>query len=370
MRCRRWACMAVAPAAVLLALAFPWVAAAKGDRRDLASKPLSPGAIALLLEHTHESGVLERIGSALSDPRSDVRAAAARAANVTGAKALAPTLAQALSRETDTSAAIEEIAALVMNDPSRDEQLLTEARRLGVAPWLSRALETVRTRHEKASAESPGGASNPGSGRDVLRLAGGYPPGYVMDTLALAGCRASSDSLFAATLEYGDGWWPIKVGVYKSRSDECTRAARALLASYFDLSFAADVPHSRATVVVPLYAEAQECRAVEYVDKPHAVTPSQSAGPGNIHEPRKIHNVEPRYPVAAKAAGIQGQVSLAAEISRDGCIRKASVVEAADDRLAVEALRTIAGWRYEPTMLHGTPVPVIMTVTMTFRLAR
>ena len=37
------------------------------------------------------------------------------------------------------------------------------------------------------------------------------------------------------------------------------------------------------------------------------------------------------------------------------------------DQAALDAVRQ---WQYTPTMLNGVPVPVIMTVTVTFTLSR
>jgi protein TonB len=36
--------------------------------------------------------------------------------------------------------------------------------------------------------------------------------------------------------------------------------------------------------------------------------------------------------------------------------------------LDVAAIDAVRQWEYTPTLLNGTPVPVIMTVTVTFRL--
>ena len=37
------------------------------------------------------------------------------------------------------------------------------------------------------------------------------------------------------------------------------------------------------------------------------------------------------------------------------------------DQAAVDAVRQ---WRYTPALLNGTPVPVVMTVTVSFQLTR
>ena len=36
--------------------------------------------------------------------------------------------------------------------------------------------------------------------------------------------------------------------------------------------------------------------------------------------------------------------------------------------LDLQALRAVTQWRYTPTLLNGVPVPVIMTVTVHFKL--
>jgi protein TonB len=97
------------------------------------------------------------------------------------------------------------------------------------------------------------------------------------------------------------------------------------------------------------------------------------AGPGaqrvasEIKEPKKLKNVPPRYPQAALQARVQGLVILEAVISPTGCVRSLGVVRGIP-LLDWAALSAVAEWRYTPTLLNGVPVPVIMTVTVNFRL--
>ena len=53
-------------------------------------------------------------------------------------------------------------------------------------------------------------------------------------------------------------------------------------------------------------------------------------------------------------------------IAPDGTIREARILRSIPllDQAALDAVRQ---WRYEPTQLNGTPVPVIMTVTVSFQ---
>ena len=89
---------------------------------------------------------------------------------------------------------------------------------------------------------------------------------------------------------------------------------------------------------------------------------------GNISPPTKITDVDPRYPAVAQAARVQGIVILEAVISGDGRVTEVRVLRSVPllDDAAVEAVRQ---WTYTPTLLNGQPVPVIMTVTVNFRLS-
>jgi protein TonB len=85
--------------------------------------------------------------------------------------------------------------------------------------------------------------------------------------------------------------------------------------------------------------------------------------------PRKVHDVAPRYPELAQRANIEGVVIIEAVISVDGSVRDARVLRSVAllDHAALDAVRQ---WRYAPTRLGGVAVPVIVTVTVQFRLQR
>lgn len=87
----------------------------------------------------------------------------------------------------------------------------------------------------------------------------------------------------------------------------------------------------------------------------------------NIREPRKIFHVDPAYPELARLAGVTGVVVLDAFIDRNGRVTHFSVLESTPllDQAAMDAVRL---WRYEPTVLNGVAVPIVMTVTVQFSL--
>lgn len=86
---------------------------------------------------------------------------------------------------------------------------------------------------------------------------------------------------------------------------------------------------------------------------------------GNIKTPMKTRHVNPRYPAAAREANLSGMVVLEILIGRDGRVENASVLRSMPllDKAAIEA---VTQWEFRPTLLNGTPVPVIMTVTVQF----
>jgi protein TonB len=89
---------------------------------------------------------------------------------------------------------------------------------------------------------------------------------------------------------------------------------------------------------------------------------------GQIKEPKKLKNVPPVYPDIAKQARVQGVVILECTISPQGKVTDVKVLRGIPllDQAATDAVRQ---WVYTPTLLNGVPVPVIMTVTVNFKLS-
>jgi protein TonB len=102
---------------------------------------------------------------------------------------------------------------------------------------------------------------------------------------------------------------------------------------------------------------------------PDAPPPPQAVRVGGqIKEPKKLKNINPEYPDIAKQARVQGVVILECTISPQGKVTDVKVLRGIPllDSAAVDAVKQ---WVYTPTLLNGVPVPVIMTVTVNFRLS-
>jgi protein TonB len=89
---------------------------------------------------------------------------------------------------------------------------------------------------------------------------------------------------------------------------------------------------------------------------------------GQIKAPRKLTNVAPVYPEVAKQARVEGVVILEAVISPEGRVTGVKVLRGSPllDAAAVQAVKS---WVYSPTTLNGVAVPVVMTVTVSFKLS-
>lgn len=88
---------------------------------------------------------------------------------------------------------------------------------------------------------------------------------------------------------------------------------------------------------------------------------------GEVKEPRPVSIVQPDYPPIARAAHAQGVVVIDAIINENGDIVQAHVVSG-PPLLMAAALRAVAQWKYEPTILDGTPVPLEMQVQVHFSM--
>jgi protein TonB len=111
--------------------------------------------------------------------------------------------------------------------------------------------------------------------------------------------------------------------------------------------------------------------AVDLAPPPPPDPPSVPVAPvpvgGNIKPPTKIKDVRPVYPAIAQAARVEGLVIIATTISSTGRVMDVKLLRSIPllDAAALDAVRQ---WEFTPTLLNGSPVPVVMTVTVNFTL--
>lgn len=92
-------------------------------------------------------------------------------------------------------------------------------------------------------------------------------------------------------------------------------------------------------------------------------------GPG-VTMPTLIARVAPKYTIEAMQARIQGSVWIECVVLPDGSIGDARVMRSLDRRLGLddEALAAARRWRFRPGRLDGKPVPVVVTIELTFHV--
>jgi protein TonB len=107
---------------------------------------------------------------------------------------------------------------------------------------------------------------------------------------------------------------------------------------------------------------------------PHIVVPIKPEPPtrplrvSTISEGNLIRRVQPTYPSPARAAGIQGQVTLTAIISKTGEIESLRVISG-HPFLVRAAQDAVHQWRYRPYILNGEPIEVETQITVNFKLS-
>ena len=96
------------------------------------------------------------------------------------------------------------------------------------------------------------------------------------------------------------------------------------------------------------------------------------AGDDGVTDPRAVRQVAPVYPIEARRAGIHGVVRLEAIVGADGSVQDVRIVHSLDrvHGLDAEAVRAAKTWRFEAGLKDGSPVPVALTIEMTFAISK
>jgi protein TonB len=87
----------------------------------------------------------------------------------------------------------------------------------------------------------------------------------------------------------------------------------------------------------------------------------------NLKGPRQTYAVQPEYPALARQTHLSGVVVVSAVIDEHGNVVGARALSG-HPLLIPAALKAVLQWKYEPTLLNGTPVAVEMEVTVHFNL--
>jgi protein TonB len=86
--------------------------------------------------------------------------------------------------------------------------------------------------------------------------------------------------------------------------------------------------------------------------------------------PRVLREAKPQYTADAMRAKVQGSVLLECIVMPDGSVGDVRVTKSLDPIFGLdqEAIKAAKLWRFSPGMRQGEPVPVIITIELTFTL--
>lgn len=90
---------------------------------------------------------------------------------------------------------------------------------------------------------------------------------------------------------------------------------------------------------------------------------------GLVVPPTKVRHVDPVYPEIARAVRVSASVVLDCLLDAEGRVTEIRIVSG-HPLLDAAAKDAVARWRYTPTYLNDTAVPVLLTVTVRFTLGR
>ena len=138
-------------------------------------------------------------------------------------------------------------------------------------------------------------------------------------------------------------------------------------------AIAPEIPIQSGVPIAELEDRAGLVTGEQYVAQPLQPPPSSVVPDapvpigGDIKPPVKVRDLTPTYPAIARSAHVEGIVIVRAIIGPNGKVQDAQILRG-NPLLDAAALDAVRQWEYTATLLNGSPVAVVMTVTVNFRL--
>ena len=254
---------------------------------------------------------------------------------------------------------------------TKDERRALHQQLHGDPKAFDKRVESFRkTSRETSGSSSQGEAS--ASSRPALRTVADFPPGFVSDLREITGCHPKKHKgATVADVEFSPNGRPTRVTflTVTGAQEQCADASRALILSSIRQPDARSSESSRERMVVLHLPDFFSCLEEEHaIDERLLKLGELSTPSGKIEPPKKVKDVNPVYPDSAKPDRVEGFIIFEAIITRTGCVKSIRTVRQGDERLEAAALLAVAQWKYEPALLDGVPVPIVMTVSVNFDL--
>jgi len=90
--------------------------------------------------------------------------------------------------------------------------------------------------------------------------------------------------------------------------------------------------------------------------------------PGTIDPPKAIRTPDPEYSEAARQQRIEGTTILSVVVNEKGFPEMLKIVRGLGGGLDIQALVAVANWQFDPALMAGKPVAVLIEVQVMFRL--
>jgi periplasmic protein TonB len=102
----------------------------------------------------------------------------------------------------------------------------------------------------------------------------------------------------------------------------------------------------------------------------HAATPAVAAAPSTLELPRRLARIDPLYPEEYRGQRIEGQVTIALTIDREGEIASVEVIAPSPhEAFNRSAIATARRERFTPAIKDGVPIDHTIRCTYHFRLS-
>ena len=153
--------------------------------------------------------------------------------------------------------------------------------------------------------------------------------------------------------------------------------ANSILPSGIQASLALPKPKVLLPAAVPLTPQSTSKAQPDGASRMPDARPPVDASPvpagresdiGKSSPPRVLYKQEPAYTEEARAAKLQGTVVLSVTITEPGRAEDIRVVRSLDPGLDAQAMEAVKQWQFAPAIKDGTPVRMVATIEVNFRL--
>ena len=97
--------------------------------------------------------------------------------------------------------------------------------------------------------------------------------------------------------------------------------------------------------------------------------PATGGCPGSgIEPPKLLHEVKPDYTEDARLRRVEGEVVMEIVVRRDGSVGDVRTLRGLGGGLNDRAIQAVRQWRFSPARRLGSPVDVIVEVSVEFKV--